>query len=327
MVRALLQQGSSVTVFNRGQTPDDLPAEVERVRGDRTDPKQLKQALNKREFDLVLDTTLYTAAEAADVVELLTGRIGRYIFLSTGQVYLVRVGLQRPFHEENYVGPVMDEPPRSNADDHRNWVYGIEKRAAEDIFAQAWEKRKFPFTSLRLPMVNSERDHYHRLLGYFLRLRDGGPILVPEGDGLPLRHVYGEDVTQAIVRLATGNAGKGRAYNLSQEETLSLPSFLEMLARFMGCSLLLVRIAREELEREGLLPDCSPFSGRWMSSLDNLRSKQELGMAYTPVETYLNRLVNHFQTMSSGKIDGYRQRAKELELARSRQGFPAHAPR
>ncbi len=104
IVQALLQQGHEVAVFNRGQTRDDLPEEVERLRGDRTNPTQLKQVLGGREFDLVVDTTLYTGAEAEAVVDLLANRVGRYIFLSTGQVYLVRIGVERPFKEEDYAG-------------------------------------------------------------------------------------------------------------------------------------------------------------------------------------------------------------------------------
>jgi nucleoside-diphosphate-sugar epimerase len=325
IVRALLEQGYGITVLNRGQTHDDLPPAVERLRCDRTNPAQLKQAVGGREFDVVVDTTLYNGIEAESVVELFTDRVGRYVFLSTGQVYLIRVGVERPFKEEDYEGPLMAEPSHSDVSDHQNWVYGFEKRSAEDAFARAWEQRQFPFTSLRMPIVNSERDHYDRLYGYFLRLRDGGPILVPEGDGLPLRHVYGEDVAQAIIRLLALDVGKGRAFNISQDETLSLQHFLELLAKLMHSPLDMVRVPRAELEREGLLPDCSPFSGRWMSSLENLRSKKELEISYTPIQAYLERLVRHFQAATDRKVDGYLQRSKELELA-NRFARPTLAP-
>jgi nucleoside-diphosphate-sugar epimerase len=315
IVQALLRRRDRVAVFNRGQTLDDLPQEVERLRGDRSNRQQLKEALGGREFDLVIDTTLYTGAEAEAVVELFADRVGRYIFLSTGQVYLVRLGVERPYKEEDYPGPVMDAPAR-DAPEYESWLYGVDKRAAEDVFERAWQRSKFPYTSLRLPMVNSERDHYDRIYGYFLRLRDGGPILVPEGDGLPLRHVYGEDVAQAIARLAEGDLGKGRAYNLSQDETLSLSAFLEILAELMHRPLKIIRIPRETLERERLLPECSPFSGRWMSALENRRSKQELGIIYTPLRSYLKKLVSYFQAHPIREIEGYKQRARELELAR-----------
>lgn len=318
IVQALLQEGHEVAVFNRGQTRDDLPEEVERLHGDRTDATQLKNALGSREFDLVVDTTLYTGAEAETVVDLLAGRVKRYIFLSTGQVYLVRIGVERPFTEEDYPGPVMAEPPRSNVSDYKNWLYGFDKRAAEDVFARAWTERKFPYTSLRLPMVNSERDNDDRIYGYFQRLQDGGPILVPEGTGLPLRHVYGEDVVKAIVRVLENEMTRGCAYNIGQDETLSLDQFLEMLTELMHRPLKIVRVAREELAREGLLPLCSPFSGQWMSSLENARSKAELGMTYTPVATYLRRLISYYQAVPARKIEGYAQRPKELSLAQSK---------
>jgi len=314
IVHALLQRGDEVAVFNRGQTRDDLPEEVERLRGDRTDPEQIKRVLGGREFDLVVDTTLYTGAEAETAVELFGGRAGRYIFLSTGQVYLVRTGVTRPFKEEDYTGPVMDQPPKSNTSDYENWLYGYDKRAAEDVFARAWAERKFPFTSLRLPMVNSERDHYDRMYGYFLRIQDGGPVLIPEGDGAPVRHVYGGDVVQAIMRVAENDSSKGCAYNIGQDETLTLAEFLELLAQLMHCPLKIVRVAREELARHGLLPYCSPFSGLWMSSLENARSKAELGMEYTPVASYVKNLVDYFLAMPKRKIEGYARRAQELEL-------------
>jgi nucleoside-diphosphate-sugar epimerase len=233
-------------------------------------------------------------------------------------VYLVRIGVERPFKEEDYPGPVMSEPPKSNASEYRNWLYGFDKRAAEDVFAQAWTKRKFPFTSLRLPMVNSERDHYDRIYGYFLRIQDGGPVLIPEGDGLPLRHVYGEDVVQAVVRLAANDRGKGCAYNIAQDETLSLDQFLLMLAELMHRPLRVIRVPREDLEGEGLLPCCSPFSDPWMSSLENTRSKAELGMRYTAVAGYLRKLVSYFQAVPVRKLEGYDRRPTELALAQKK---------
>jgi nucleoside-diphosphate-sugar epimerase len=318
IVHALLQQGYEVAVFNRGQTRDDLPEEVERLRGDRTDPAQMQRVLGAREFDLVIDTTLYNGSEAEAAVELFKGRVGRYIFLSTGQVYLVRVGVERPFKEEDYPGPVMPEPSKANVSDYENWRYGFDKRAVEDVFANAWTKGRFPFTSLRLPMVNSERDHYDRIYGYFLRIQDSGPLLIPDDDGAPVRHVYGEDAVQAIVRLGENDFGKGCAYNIGQDETLSLNQFLELLAKTMHCPLNIVRVPREELNREGLLPHCSPFSGRWMSSLENARSKVELGMQYTPVVAYVKKLVSYFQAVRQHTVEGYLQRSRETEWARAK---------
>jgi nucleoside-diphosphate-sugar epimerase len=314
-LQALLQRGYEVSVFNRGHTPDDLAPQVERLRGDRTDPAQLAAALGRRTFDLVVDTALYTGREAVAALELFSGRVGRYIFLSTGQVYLVRTGAERPFKEEEYCGPLMLRPAESRPSDVRNWLYGIEKREVEDAMALAWTNSRFPFTGLRLPMVNSERDHYDRIYGYFLRLQDAGPILVPDDQDLLLRHVYGGDVVQAILRLTGSDLGKGQAYNIGQDEAVSLEEFLRMLAECARRPLKLARLPRPSLESSGLLPDCSPFSDPWMSALDNSRSKRELGMEYTPLEAYLGKLVAFFQSAPKRAISGYNRRKRELDLA------------
>jgi hypothetical protein len=72
---------------------------------------------------------------------------------------------------------------------------------------------------------------------------------------------------------------------------------------------------RLELMQAGLLPHCSPFSGGWMSALDNARSKRELSMQYTPLEIYLKKLIGFYSATSPREIQGYKQRARELKFA------------
>ena len=314
IVDALLAEGYDVAVLNRGVTPAELPRRVERLFADRSKPAELKAALGSRVFDLVVDTTLYNGPDAATTVDLLRNRVGRYIFISTGQVYLVMEFAERPFREDAYDGPVMARPPESQPADLKDWLYGVEKRDAEDVLFEARDKFGFPFTTLRLPMVNSERDHYDRIYGYLLRLWDGGPIVLPQ-DNLALRHVYGGDVVQAIVLAAKNSSAAGRAFNISQEETFSIDEFLGLLSELAGKPLRTVRVPRAELDEHRLLPACSPFSDAWMSELDNTLSKRELGMSYTPARHYLVKLVEHYKSQPRREVERYQRRALELEIA------------
>jgi nucleoside-diphosphate-sugar epimerase len=316
IVDALLSEGYGVAVLNRGQTPGELPAQVERLFADRTKPKELAATLGKREFDLIVDTTLYNGADAMSTLEVLLNRVGRYIFISTGQVYLVMEFAERPFVEDGYDGPLMARPPEAQSADVKNWLYGVEKREAEEVLFMAHDNCGFPFTTLRLPMVNSERDHYDRIYGYLLRLWDGGPIVLPQ-DNLALRHVYGQDVVRAILLAAKKPDAAGRAYNISQEETFSIEEFLVLLSQLAGATLRTVRVPRAELDKHGLLPACSPFSDAWMSELDNARSKSDLGMRYTPAREYLAKIVEHYKGQPRREAEGYKRRAVELEIAGS----------
>ncbi|HEX6251948.1 MAG TPA: NAD-dependent epimerase/dehydratase family protein [Gemmatimonadaceae bacterium] len=314
----LLDAGHRVAVLNRGRTADELPADVERLRADRADDAALRSVLAGRDFDLVLDTTTYTGDDARQASELFDGRVGRYVFISSGQVYLVREGVTRPYREEDYPGPVMAAPPE-NTPDHDNWLYGIGKRAAEDTFSMAWTARRFPVTTLRLPMVASERDRRGRVQAYIARILDGGPLLIPREPGLPLRHVYVRDVSDLIVRLVTLDAGTGRAYNVSWGESLQLEGFIALLASLLQRTASIVHVPRADLEKVGLLPDCSPFSGRWMSELDPARSLRELPTRrYTAPDDYLAHLILDYQErwQRAGLVPaGYERRSEETAFA------------
>ncbi len=308
IVEELRGRGFRVTVFHRGLTVAALPEDVETVHGDRAVEADLRRAVGERTFDVVVDTTLYTGPEAEVAGRVFGGRVGRYVMLSTGQVYLVRTGVARPFREEDYEGPVMAAPEGA---DYGDWLYGVEKRAAEEALFGA---RDLPVTVLRLPMVHSVRDHYQRIGAYLGRLLDGGPILVPAGERPRLKHIYGGDVVRCIGELAGSGAGLGRAYNLSQDEAPGLAEFLGELARLAGTGLQVVAVERERLEAHGLLLDCSPFSGRWMSALDNERSKRELGMRYTEWREYLPELVDRLLTEVKKAKPRYSNRPAELAL-------------
>jgi nucleoside-diphosphate-sugar epimerase len=313
LVNALLDNGHQVTVLNRGKTRDELPDHVERLRADRVDAEQLRTTLNGRNFDVVVDTTLYRGAEAEVVVDLFTGKTSHYIFLSTGQVYLVRENLARPFHESDYEGVVMPRP-EPNTYDYEEWTYGYEKRQAEDILKKAWIENQFPYTTLRLPMVNGERDHFSRLYGYVLRIKDGGPILVPTTPNHALRHVYGGDVVRVITQLIESGQGKGKAYNISQDETVSLKEFLSVVGTILGSQPHILEVERTLLEANGFLPDCSPFSENWMSELDNTLSKKELGFTYTPLPVYMEKILAYYEQHPPQQPASYRRRNAEKNL-------------
>jgi nucleoside-diphosphate-sugar epimerase len=311
---SLLEAGHKVAILNRGQTRDELPPDVERLRADRSDDSSMLAALGDRTFDLVLDNTTYTARDAEQAVRIFSDRAERYVFISSGQVYLVRENVPRPFHEKDYRGPVMPEPSRDSAD-YTAWLYGVDKRNAEDVFSEAATTKEFPVITLRLPMVASQRDHYGRIQAYVARLMDGGPLLIPKEPGLALRHVYAADVAKLVTRLVAMTISPGAAFNVSYGESLTLDAYLDLLASIVGSESQIIKIERATLEARGLLPACSPFSGRWMSELDNNASVAELGAEYTPPVECLPSIVDDYarRWMTSGMIpESYRQRSMEI---------------
>jgi nucleoside-diphosphate-sugar epimerase len=307
-----LARGARVTLLNRGTIADPFGDRVERLRVDRTTPA-LATALAGRRFDAVVDFCAYTAADVAPVLDSLGPRVGHYLFISTGQVYLVRADCPRPAKESDYAGPLMPKP--TNAHDLEEWEYGIYKREAEDAIL-AFAGRGVPSSRLRIPMVNGERDYHRRIEGYLRRLVDGGPLIVPDGGGHETRHVYGDDVARTIVAIAGRRETFGQAYNLAQRETPTLWALLERLRDLVGSTAELLAVPRAELEAAGLsVTDLSPFSGTWMSFLDPSRATRELGFDPTPFDQVLGRIVASFLAFApTPPPPGYARRADELAL-------------
>lgn len=275
LVRALHVRGHAVTVFHRGRTPGALPPDVERLRGDRTRPGVLAAALAGRSFDACVDTIAMRGPDTAVAIDALDGRVGHYVHFSTGQVYLVRADCPSPATEEDYAGPLAPSPSEG-AWDADEWRYGIEKRQCEDALEEAWSARGFPATRLRLTMIHGADDPRGRIFAYVLRLRDGAPLLAPEEPSPPIRPIHAGAVVEAVVGMLESGSGKGRAYNLAQEEWWSHDELVAAIAGRLGVPANVVRRPRSELVAAGLFPACAPLAHPWMSVLDPARAAREL---------------------------------------------------
>ena len=72
----------------------------------------MQRALLAKPFDIVVDFVMYRREEADTIIDIFRDKVEHYIVISSGQVYLVRDGIQRPFHEDDYDGPLIPGPVR-----------------------------------------------------------------------------------------------------------------------------------------------------------------------------------------------------------------------
>jgi nucleoside-diphosphate-sugar epimerase len=312
LVWRLLYGGHRVTLVNRGRLADPFGDRVERIRADRA-TDEFDRALAGREFDGAVDFAGYTAEDAARSVHVLGGQVGHFVFVSTGQVYLVREGCPRPSRETDYDGPVMEAAPTPA--DHADWQYGIGKRGAEDVLAAS---PALPSTRLRIPIVHGELDYLRRIESYLWRMLDGGPLIVPRADSVT-RHIYGGAVARAIARVLEAPPRPGQAFNLAQAEQPTVRELIERVAARAGARARIVEIAADEVEAAGLsVRDASPFSGRWASLLDPSRAVAELGFEHPPLDAYLDSTITGLlAAWPAEPPPGYAQRGQELALASS----------
>lgn len=235
IVLELLRAGAAVTILNRGVTPDDLPAEVERLRGDRDRGAPGLLQLEGRQWDACIDVNGYTAVHVKASVSELQRRVGRYVFVSAVAVYgPARTG---PLDER---APLIEAAPE-HVTDVVGEMYARLKVTCERIVREAFGHRA---TILRPQVVVGPHDPTPRLTYWIHRARQAGPMLAP-GDGSDFLQVVDVRDVARFTALAVERDLSG-TYNLTGER-VTWGSFLEMLAPPEVCW-----VSRPILEQAGV---------------------------------------------------------------------------
>ena len=173
IAQACLAAGHTVSILTRGQSPDPLPASVERLRGDRDAPDAGLGALGARSWDACIDVCGYTPRQVRPSAEGLRGRVGRYVFISAVSVY--GDPTDRPVYETHpLLPPAAEDVTEIDGD-----TYGPLKVACERIVHEVYGQRG---ACLRPQIVAGPHDPSGRYAYWIDRVARGGELLAP-GDG------------------------------------------------------------------------------------------------------------------------------------------------
>ncbi len=311
IARRLLEDGHELTLFNRGRTPDDFGSAVRRIHGDRTDARDFSRKLRGEEFDAAVDMIAYTGADSRSAVETLSGKVGRFIHISTGSVYIVTRDFPCPLREEDFEREVLPRP----AGNAEWWLYGYNKRLCEEELREAGAKRGFPYTIYRIPIVFGERDYTLRAYSYFLRLEDGRPLILPDGGLNVFTHIYQDDVARTVAVNLLNPAAVGQAYNVAQPEILTLRAFVHEAARVIGREPEIIDAPWDVLTAAGLGTGFSPLSTRRPFVLVTDKARRDLNFSATPFPVWLAKTVRWFREEYRGAPpENYLGRRLEVEF-------------
>jgi 2'-hydroxyisoflavone reductase len=221
IVEAFLSAGHTVSILTRGRTPDELPASVERLRGDRDAADAGLTALSSRSWDACVDVSAYTARQVRPAAEHLRDKVSRYVFVSAVSAY--GDPTRRPVRETHpLLPPAAEDVTEVDAD-----TYGRLKVTCENIVREIYGERA---TLLRPQIVVGPHDPSGRYTYWLDRVARGGEMLAP-GDGSD--HVQVIDARDlARFTLKVVEEARGGAYNLAGAR-LTWAEFLHVLGAEM----------------------------------------------------------------------------------------------
>lgn len=228
--------GFRVSVLHRGLSGRrPLPEGVESLRADADDDTGLAAALAGRAFDVVADFLSFTPDQLRRRVDLLTDRVGQYVFISTASAYA------KPAPSL----PIVESTPLRNP----FWDYSRNKIACEELLTARHRATGFPATIVR-PSHTYDRFRIPLLGGWtqVARMRAGRPVLV-HGDGTSLWTLtHASDFAYAFAGLLGHPAAIGEAYHITGDEVLTWDRIASTLAAAAGVrELRIVHVASDTI--------------------------------------------------------------------------------
>lgn len=291
----LIGRGDQVVLYNRGKIRPQFEGEYQVIVGDRTDHARFEaQVRQAGVFDCAIDMIGYEPEDAHSAVRACRGRVGRFVFCSTVDVY-TKSGARYPVREDAERSPAPAFP------------YAYKKAQLERILEAAQEEGAFLLTIIRPAATYNDSSAPISLVGkgtlVFHRLRRGLPLILL-GDGTSLWVIWHrDDVARAFVAALDNPAAAGRSYHVTGEQWLTWEIYYQTAARVLGVQADFARIPTELLVR------MAPAAAEWCginfcfnNLFDNAAAKADLGFCYTITwEEGVRRMVAYHD--AQGAID------------------------
>jgi nucleoside-diphosphate-sugar epimerase len=266
LVERLMAEGHETGVLNRGRTSSPRPG-VTQLIADRRDPATIRAALSHVYWDAVFDVSGYIMATDAEnflaLLDVLDGRAGRYIFVSSVMAYAPSGYF--PWRE---TAPVTPDPPTT---------YGGFKAFAEQAILERFAASGFAATVARPAAIyGPENNIYDMESAMFLRLRRALPILLPHQGLVVNSFGHVDDLAAALLVMATHPNAPGEIFNVSGVGVTE-GQYVQTLAEVVGAAPDIRMVpdqVGEELDRPAF---CRLFKARHHSLLDTSKVGSLLG--------------------------------------------------
>lgn len=200
-VNGALERGHEVTIFNRGRRSGMYDGQVEELTGDR-DPDVgdgLSALEGDRAWDIVIDNSGYVPRHVRASAELLNGRCGRYLYISTVAVYDFESSTM-DFAEAGPLAPLADK----SVEEVTGATYGPLKAECDRIVREVLGSRA---TVVRPAYILGPGDTTDRFTYWVERINRGGDVLGPTQRERPVQGVDVRDLTNFVLHLVENDIG------------------------------------------------------------------------------------------------------------------------
>lgn len=303
IARRLVLRGLKPVAIARGNQTVSLPEGVVFEPADRMDTSSLVEIFARHDVDVVIDIFALGLLNTRPVFDAVAAHGGRYMLLSSVDVYANYGGLLRREQPPILAAPAKETDPlrtfrypyRGNP--HR--PQGVDQALFEDYDKIPLEEatRALPggaHTIVRAPMIFGPGDKQHRFAWAVTAVQSGKTIALDErAANWPNSYGFVVDVAEAIVCAALDPLASGETFNVGQPLVRTPVDWLKTFAEVMEKN---ISIALVPPEKGGILSDRAEATDlAYPLTLDTSKIRKKLG--YTEPTNELDALR---QTIASG---------------------------
>ncbi len=268
MVQDLLKMGHEVAIGTRGLSKDPFGEQVKRIALDRSNGESLRQALQGKRFDLVIDKIAYCSNDIKRLLDFIDCQ--KYIYMSTTAVYAPK---KINLVEEDF-DPLAMELVWC---ERKDFPYGQVKMQAEAAITQKYPGQKY--IAVRYPVVLGKDDYTKRLLFYAEHVARSVPMYIDNLDA-QMSFIRSDEAGAFMAFLADKNFCG--AVNGASKGTVSLREIIEFLEKKTGKKAL--------LSADG---EAAPYNGESEFSVNTDKAKA-LGFEFSDVNDWIYDLLEYF---------------------------------
>ena len=232
-----------LTLLNRGNRNDGLPANVKILKADINDEAAVEKLLEGTQWDCVCDFIGFVPAQVERDWRLFKGRTKQYMYISSASAY------QKPA-----ASPFITEgTPLVNP----FWQYSRDKIACEDFLMEKHRDEGFPVTVIRPSHTYDERSVPLGVHGdngswqVLQRMLDGKPVII-HGDGTSQWTLtHNSDFAKGFIGLMGNPHALGNTFHITSDETLTWNQIYQTIADALGVPLKAVHVSSEFLDAVG----------------------------------------------------------------------------
>lgn len=327
LVRNLLNEGHEVSIISRGNQQPNWWNEINHIKADRSNKTELELGLKGLEFDWVFDFQAYRKEHVEDFGNIMTGRVGKYLFVSTGSIYskwdygtpeeaLLDFELNVPFRENqvNWDNLTYDYDPKE-------LEYGARKRHCEKWIIENFE---IPYVLMRIPAIMGEDDPTGRIWWWIQRVSDNRGIVIPSKVENPFRTLYSGDAAKAFLDSMKSDKTINQTYHIASHEIFTSRSWVRILSKILNTEpkLFLVPSVFTDKYLGGINEYGKPGDKYSPPLLRNYpyihdlsKSDSDFKFKTTKVEDWLAQTANYYLSLSDVENSkGYENRDLEIKL-------------